>query len=251
MNYSQFTDIRSGRVSSWWMRQRAPTAEMGANQRMLDEIERDMHYTGRLLGIERLAAPVRTALLDVPRHAFVPDALQDAAYDNTPLPISDGQTISQPYIVAVMTELLALAPEHRVLEIGTGSGYQTAILAHIVREVYSIEIVDRLARTAEQRLKLLGFANVRTRSGDGYRGWSEAAPFDAIMITAATPTVPPPLFDQLAPGGRLIVPLDAGYDQDLTLFSRSARGEMLQRKLLPVAFVPLTRKTARDGEESP
>lgn len=218
---------------------------------MLDEIERDMHYTGHLLGIERLATPVRTALLHVPRHAFVPDALQDAAYDNTPLPISDGQTISQPYIVAVMTELLALAPEHRVLEIGTGSGYQTAILAHIVREVYSIEIVDRLARTAEQRLKLLGFSNVRTRSGDGYHGWPEAAPFDAITITAATPTVPPPLLDQLAPGGRLIVPLDTGYDQELTLFSRSAQGEMQQRKLLPVAFVPMTRKTARDSEESP
>ncbi|HEY9198985.1 MAG TPA: protein-L-isoaspartate(D-aspartate) O-methyltransferase [Gammaproteobacteria bacterium] len=218
---------------------------MRANQRMLEEIEREVHYTRHLLGIEQLSAPVQAALLSVPRHAFVPDALQDAAYDNGPLPIGDGQTISQPYIVAIMTELLALKPEHQVLEIGTGSGYQTAVLARIVRQVYSIEIVDTLARRAAQRLKLLGFGNVQTRSGDGYLGWPEASPFDAIMITAATATVPPPLFEQLAPGGRLIVPLDAGFDQELVLFCKSPDGKFSQRKLLPVAFVPLTGK-ARD-----
>lgn len=225
---------------------------MRANQRMLDEIEHEMQYTASMLGIDHLSAPVRTALLEVPRHAFVPDALQDAAYDNTPLPIGDGQTISQPYIVAIMTELLALAPDDQVLEIGTGSGYQTAILARMVRRVYSIEIVDTLARRAAQRLKLLGFENVHTRSGDGYHGWPEVAPFNAIMITAATAAVPPPLFEQLAPGGRLIVPVDVGFNQELMLFSKSSTGDLSHRKLLPVAFVPLTRAaTGADKEQLP
>ena len=213
---------------------------MRANQRMLEDIEREVHYTRHLLGLDQLSEPVLAALLKVPRHAFVPDALQDAAYDNGPLPIGEGQTISQPYIVAIMTELLALKPEHQVLEIGTGSGYQTAILAQLVKQVYSIEIIDTLARRAAQRLKLLGFHNVQTRCGDGYHGWPEAAPFDAIMITAATAAVPPPLFEQLAPGGRLIVPLDAGFDQELVLFSKSPEGGLSQRKLLPVAFVSMT-----------
>ena len=221
---------------------------MRANQRMLDDIEREMQYTASLLGIDHLSTPVRDALLAVPRHAFVPDALQDAAYNNTPLPIGDGQTISQPYIVAIMTELLMLAPADQVLEIGTGSGYQTAILARMVRQVYSIEIVDSLARRAAQRLKLLGFDNAHVRSGDGYHGWPEVAPFAAIIITAATAAVPPPLFEQLAPGGRLIVPLDAGFDQELVLFHKSPQGELRQRKLLPVAFVPLTRK-ASDADQ--
>lgn len=224
---------------------------MRANQRMLNEIEHEMQYTASMLGVDHLSAPVRAALLEVPRHAFVPDALQDAAYDNTPLPIGDGQTISQPYIVAVMTELLALAPEEQVLEIGTGSGYQTAILGRMVRGVYSIEIVDSLARRAAQRLKVLGFDNVHTRSGDGYHGWPEVAPFDAIMITAATAAVPPPLFKQLAPGGRLIVPMDLGFDQELVLFRKSLQGELSQRKLLPVAFVPLTRKSSDADKEQP
>lgn len=224
---------------------------MRANQRMLEEIEREVHYTRHLLGLDHLSAPVQEALRDVPRHAFVPDALQDAAYDNGPLPIGDGQTISQPYIVAIMTEMLALKPEHQVLEIGTGSGYQAAILAKIVHQVYSIEIVDALARRAAQRLKLLGFHNIHTRSGDGYNGWPEAAPFDAIMITAATAVVPPPLFEQLAPGGRLIVPLDVGFDQELVLFCKSPQGELSQRKLLPVAFVPLTGKARAFLKEKP
>lgn len=212
---------------------------------MLEEIEREVHYTRHLLGLDQLSPPVLEALRTVPRHAFVPDSLQDAAYDNGPLPIGEGQTISQPYIVAIMTELLALQPEHQVLEIGTGSGYQTAILARLVREVYSIEIIDALARRAAQRLKLLGFRNVQTRSGDGYHGWPEAAPFDAVMITAAAVAVPPPLFEQLAPGGRLIVPLDTGFDQELVLFNKSQEGVLSQRKLLPVAFVPMT-GAARD-----
>lgn len=206
----------------------------------MQEIERELHYTRHLLGIDTLSGPVRQALLTVPRHAFVPDALQDAAYDDGPLPIGEGQTISQPYIVAIMTELLALRPEYRVLEIGTGSGYQTAVLAQLAKEVYSIEIVAALAKRAAQRLKFLGYGNIQTRSGDGYHGWPEAAPFDAIIITAATAVIPPPLLEQLKPGGRLIVPLDAGFDQELMLYHKTADGRIEQRKLLPVAFVPMT-----------
>ena len=213
---------------------------MRASERMLQEIEQEVRYTRQFLGLDALSAPVRQALRDVPRHAFVPDALQDAAYDNNPLPIGEGQTISQPYIVAIMTELLALAPDHQVLEIGTGSGYQTAILARLVKQVYSMEIVETLSKRAASRLKLLGFTNVVTRVGDGYHGWPEVAPFDAIIITAAANCVPPPLLEQLKPGGRLIVPLDHGYDQMLVLFSKAETGELTQRKLLPVAFVPMT-----------
>lgn len=225
--------------------------EMRASERMLREIEQELRYTHHFLGLGVLSAAVLQALRDVPRHAFVPDTLQDAAYDNNPLPIGEGQTISQPYIVAIMTELLALAPEHRVLEIGTGSGYQTAILARLAKQVYSIEIVEALAKRAAYRLKLLGFHNVETRVGDGYQGWPEAAPFDAIIITAAAKTVPPPLLEQLKPGGRLIVPLDSGFDQELMLFSKSATGEISQRKLLPVAFVPMTGHARDTAPELP
>jgi protein-L-isoaspartate(D-aspartate) O-methyltransferase len=199
-----------------------------------------VRYTRHLLGLEALSVPVLQALRDVPRHAFVPDALQDAAYDNRPLPIGENQTISQPYIVAIMTELLALAPEHLVLEVGTGSGYQTAILARLAKLVYSIEIVETLAKRAACRLKLLGYDNVRTRHGDGYQGWPEVAPFDAIIITAAADRVPPPLLEQLKPGGRLIVPLNNGFDQELVLLAKAPSGVISQRKLLPVAFVPMT-----------
>ncbi|MBI5041918.1 MAG: protein-L-isoaspartate(D-aspartate) O-methyltransferase [Gammaproteobacteria bacterium] len=210
-----------------------------------------MRYTRHFLGLDVLSAPVQQALREVPRHAFVPDALQDAAYDNNPLPIGEGQTISQPYIVAVMTELLALSPEHQVLEIGTGSGYQTAILARLAKQVYSIEIVEALAKRAACRLKLLGFRNIETRVGDGYNGWPEAAPFDAIIITAATASIPPPLLEQLKPGGRLIVPLDSGLDQELMLISKSPSGELNQRKLLPVAFVPMTGLARDSNADSP
>lgn len=223
---------------------------MRASERMLREIEEEVRYTRHFLGLDTLSPAVRQALLDVPRHAFVPDALQDAAYDNSPLPIGEGQTISQPYIVAIMTELLALGPEQQVLEIGSGSGYQTAVLARLAKQVYSIEIVETLAKRAANRLKLLGYHNVEMRVGDGYRGWPEAAPFDAIIITAATESVPPPLLEQLKPGGRLIVPLDNGFDQELTLISKAPSGEISQRKLLPVAFVPMT-GLARDSAVEP
>lgn len=223
---------------------------MRASERMLRDIERELRYTQQFLQLDKLSEPVRQALLTVPRHAFVPDALQDAAYDNGPLPIGEGQTISQPYIVAIMTELLHLTPDSRVLEIGTGSGYQTAILARVAQQVYSIEITATLARRAAKRLKLLDFNNVNTRTGDGYAGWPEAAPFDAIMLTAAAPAVPPPLFDQLRPGGRLIAPIDNSFDQELMLYVKSAEGAITQRKLLPVAFVPMTGQARTDVQET-
>lgn len=222
---------------------------MRANERMLQDIERELRYTQQFLKIGTLSEPVRQALLTVPRHAFVPDALQDAAYDNGPLPIGDGQTISQPYIVAIMTELLNLTPDSRVLEIGTGSGYQTAVLARVAQQVYSVEIKATLARRAAKRLKLLNFDNIETRIGDGYAGWPEAAPFDAIMLTAATPAVPPQLFEQLHPGGRLIAPIDSGFDQELMLYIKSDEGVISQRKLLPVAFVPMTGQARSDVQE--
>ena len=181
---------------------------------------------------------VLAAMRKVPRHLFVPADVRKLAYIDSPLPIGLGQTISQPYIVAFMTEALELKPQDRVLEIGTGSGYQAAVLAELVKEVYTIEIVDSLAREAEARLKRLGYTNVRMRSGDGYRGWPEAAPFDAIMLTAAPDHVPQPLTDQLRDGGRLILPLGRG-DQDLVRLRRTRQGIQHER-LLPVRFVPMT-----------
>ncbi len=181
---------------------------------------------------------VLTAMRKVPRHLFVPAAMRRFAYADSPLPIGLGQTISQPYIVAFMTEALELKRQDRVLEIGTGSGYQAAVLAELVKEVYSIEIVEPLAREAEARLGRLGYTNVRIRVGDGYRGWPEAAPFDAIILTAAPDHVPQPLLDQLRDGGRLILPLGRG-EQDLVRLRRTRQG-MQRDVLLAVRFVPMT-----------
>ena len=218
---------------------------MRAQQLMLDEIDRELRYTRQYIGRDHLSPAVHQTLLEVPRHAFVPDALQDAAYDNGPLPIGEGQTISQPYIVAIMTELLDIEPHFRVLEIGTGSGYQTAVLAELAEQVYSMEIIARLASRARARLKTLGYQNIEIHSGDGYVGWPEAAPFDAIMITASAPDIPQPLLDQLRPGGKLITPVDNGSEQELILFHKLPDETILTQKLLPVAFVPLTGQ-ARD-----
>jgi protein-L-isoaspartate(D-aspartate) O-methyltransferase len=174
----------------------------------------------------------------VPRHLFVPPQMQPYAYLDTPLPIGYDQTISQPYIVGFMTEALKLKPGDRVLEVGTGSGYQAAVLSGLVREVYSIEIVKPLATAAAERLERLGYANVTVRAGDGYRGWPEAAPFDAIMVTAASDHVPQPLLDQLAPDGRLILPVGR-YFQSLMRIERTVKG-FKRENLLPVRFVPMT-----------
>lgn len=180
---------------------------------------------------------VLEALRKVPRHLFVPAEMQPWAHSDGPLPIGRGQTISQPYIVAFMSEALELKPQDRVLEIGTGSGYQAAVLVHLAREVYSIEIVEPLAREAAERLRRLGYTSVKLRVGDGYRGWPEAAPFDAIIVTAAPDHVPPALIEQLREGGRLVLPLGR-YEQDLVRLRRTPQG-LRKEILLPVRFVPM------------
>jgi protein-L-isoaspartate(D-aspartate) O-methyltransferase len=183
---------------------------------------------------------VLAAMRSVPRHCFVPKRLASKAYADTALPIGASQTISQPYVVALMTESLNLSGNHRVLEIGTGSGYQAAVLAKIVREVYSIEIKEKLHRESSLLLKDMGFSNVKTRHGDGYFGWQEAAPFDAIMITAAINHIPPPLLKQLTEGGRLILPLGNPFSyQNLTLVTKTG-GNYVTKQITGVLFVPMT-----------
>ena len=183
---------------------------------------------------------VLAAMAKVPRHRFVPESQVESAYEDTPLPIGEGQTISQPYIVAYMTEALALAPGARVLEIGTGSGYQAAVLAELVAEVYTIEIVPVLAARAARTLRELGYKNVHVRDGDGYLGWPEHAPYDAVIVTAAPDHVPQPLVDQLRAGGRLVIPVGRGTQDLLVLEKRDKSLHEVAR--LPVRFVPLTRR---------
>lgn len=192
-------------------------------------------------------AAVLRAFAEVPREAFVPERFRFEADADRPLPIGFGQTISQPYVVAFMTERLALRGTERVLEIGTGSGYQTAILAHLAREVFSVEIIPELAdRAREVLLDRLGYRNVWLRAGDGAEGWPEAAPFDAILVTAAAPEIPPRLVDQLGPGGRMIIPVGGAPDvQTLRLVTRGNDGASVQSDLLSVRFVPLTGSAGR------
>lgn len=184
---------------------------------------------------------VLEAMRDVLRHEFVPDELRARAYDDSPLPIGHGQTISQPFIVAFMTQALDPRPKDRVLEIGTGSGYQAAVLARLVDEVFTIEIIEPLARRAEETLRRQGVSNVHVRHGDGYKGWPEAAPFDAIIVTCAPEAVPEPLTDQLKEGGRMIIPVGGDGDQQLVLLEKSG-GKLTRTGLLPVHFVPMTGK---------
>jgi len=174
-----------------------------------------------------------------PRHLFVPTDVQSMAYEDHPLPIGYGATISQPYIVALMTELLAPAKTHRVLEIGTGSGYQAAILGQLAAEVYTVEIVPELARSAAKTLRELGYANITVRQGDGYRGWPEKAPFDGIMVTAAPPELPEALIAQLAKGGRLVAPVGSAWNQELVLVEKRADGTIRRRSAGAVSFVPM------------
>jgi protein-L-isoaspartate(D-aspartate) O-methyltransferase len=185
---------------------------------------------------------VLQSLLSVKRHEFVPATQIDNAYDDRPLPIGYGQTISQPYIVAYMTEALRLQPHFKVLEIGTGSGYQAAILSKIVKEVYTIEIIPELGNTATDRLKRTGFANVQSKIADGYNGWQEHAPFDAIMVTAAAEYIPPPLIKQLKEGGKMVIPVGSPFMTQMLLLVEKKGNKTKTRSLLPVAFVPLTRK---------
>jgi protein-L-isoaspartate(D-aspartate) O-methyltransferase len=190
---------------------------------------------------------VLEALREVPRHRFVPEHLQGSAYDDGPLPIGHGQTISQPYIVAVMTELLAPEPDDVVLDVGTGSGYQAAVLGKLVKQVYSIEIVPALAEEARARLAALGYANVEVRVGDGWKGLPEHAPYAGILVAAAPPEVPQALLDQLAPGGRLVIPVGE-WDQDLRVYERTPRG-IEERTIFGVRFVPLVRDREAEGGE--
>ncbi|MDP6953091.1 MAG: protein-L-isoaspartate(D-aspartate) O-methyltransferase [Alphaproteobacteria bacterium] len=191
---------------------------------------------------ELISPAVLAVMNTVPRHRFVPEAYQREAYADTPLPIGHGQTISQPFIVALMTELLGVGPEATVLEIGTGSGYQAAVLSPLVTEVCTLEIIAPLGETAAARLASLGYDNVRTRIGDGYFGWPECGPFDGITVTAAAGHVPPPLVQQLKPGGRMVIPVGDVYGpQYLTLVEKDTDGAVTTRQLLAVRFVPLTR----------
>ena len=210
-------------------------------QQLVERIAGDVRDTGAYLDRERLDPRVLHSLATVPRHEFVPEDQRRHAYENRPLPIGYGQTISQPYVVAVMTELLEPHADDRVLEIGTGSGYQAAVLAGLVKQVYSIEIIGALAERARGVLDRLGYDNIETRIGDGYYGWEEQAPFDAIVVTAAADHVPPPLIRQLKPGGRMLIPVGSRFmTQQLILVEKAADGTLGTRLLLPVRFVPLT-----------
>jgi protein-L-isoaspartate(D-aspartate) O-methyltransferase len=208
-----------------------------ARQRMVAE---QLSGPGRNITNARVLA----AMGKVPRHEFVPERLRYQAYQDCPLPIRHDQTISQPYVVAFMTEQLEPKPTDKVLEIGTGSGYQAAVLAKLVAKVYTVEIIEDLAKRAAADLKRLGYTNVSVRAGDGYKGWPEAAPFDAIIVTCAPEKVPPPLIEQLKDGGRMIIPVGPTWDQELVLLRK--QGDRLERRaVLPVRFVPMTGQSQR------
>ena len=212
-----------------------------ARQALVREINADVQETSIYLDKEALDPRVMNAIATVPRHKFVPLVQRPFAYQNRPLPIGHGQTISQPYIVAIMTDLIKPKPDHRVLEIGTGSGYQAAILAELVDQVYTIEIIKPLGEQAQSRFKELDYKNIQARIGDGYYGWQEAAPFDGIVVTAAASHVPPPLIQQLKPGGRMIIPVGSFFMvQHLLVVEKNEKGEITTRQILPVRFVPLT-----------
>lgn len=211
-----------------------------ARELMIATIRNIAATTGRQ-ATRNLSPSVLDALRDVPRHEFVPSPLRDRAYEDRPLPIGHGQTISQPYIVALMTNLLKPQRDHVVLEVGTGSGYQAAVLSRLVRQVFTIEIVEPLAQQATERLKSLGYSNVTVRSGDGYAGWPEQAPFDAIIVTAGAERIPRPLIAQLKPGGRMVIPVGSG-DQKLVVLEKLSDGTIRSHAVLPVTFVPFTRR---------
>jgi protein-L-isoaspartate(D-aspartate) O-methyltransferase len=224
----------------------AVRADDTAFERARTALVEELRSYGRLEpppGQDAFDERVLQALLEVERHEFVPDRLLSEAYANHPLPIGHGQTISQPYIVALMTDLAAPDKDDVVLEVGTGSGYQAAVLAKLVGHVYSIEIIEPLAEQAQQRLQRLGYENITTRLGDGYFGWEEHAPFDAIVVTAASTHVPPPLIAQLKPGGRMVIPVGGRFTvQYLLLLEKTEAGDVLTRQITAVRFVPLTGK---------
>ncbi len=208
---------------------------------MLRTIDRECTFTSDQTGIKKFQPQIMTAMAEVPREDFVPAAMKPSAYANGPLPIGNGQTISQPYIVALMTQLLLPEENDVILEIGAGSGYQAAILSKLVRQVYTIEIIPALMQEASDRLSRLGFTNIEIRQGDGYHGLPEKSPFDGIIVTAAARRVPPPLIKQLKPGARLVIPIGSPNSlQYLVSLEKDAAGEISSRKILAVSFVPLT-----------
>lgn len=208
---------------------------------MIREIEADARRTASYINSRALDERVLTVMGRVPRHEFVPSNQRRYAYQNRPLPIGQGQTISQPYIVALMTDLIAPKPHHRVLEVGTGSGYQAAVLSRLTAWVFSVEIIPELANEASERLSRLAYGNITTRVGDGYHGWAEKGPFDVIVVTAAADHIPPPLIRQLKPGGRMVIPVGGRFTtQQLLLITKDNAGETRVRQILPVVFVPLT-----------
>jgi protein-L-isoaspartate(D-aspartate) O-methyltransferase len=209
-------------------------------QEMLADIEGEVRYTRSLIGKDVLDARVMEAMRKVPRDEFVPPDMKSAAFENGPLPIGCGQTISQPYIVALMTDMVAPEPEHGILEIGTGSGYQTAILSQLCRKVYSVEVVEKLGAAAAALFKKLGYHNIETCIGDGYQGWPEHAPYDGVIVTAAATHIPAALVEQLKPGGRMAIPVGLPYShQELMLVRKDEQGKTLTESVLGVAFVPL------------
>lgn len=211
---------------------------------LLDEIRMEACYSGDLTGCSPLSERILDAVRKVPRHAFVPEDIEWAAYKNTALPIGHRQTISQPYIVALMTHLIDPQPEDIVLEIGTGSGYQAAVLSCLVKQVYSLEIIDELAEKACARLRHLGFTNVEVRTGNGHLGWLEHAPYDAIIVTAAAERIPLALIEQVKPDGIMVIPVGKrGSAQALKILRKDDRGRIKVRSVLPVIFVPLTGST--------
>jgi protein-L-isoaspartate(D-aspartate) O-methyltransferase len=225
---------------------------MDQRQALLVQLDAEFAETARATGRAQMSARVRAALAKVRREAFVPDDLAGEAYANIPLPIGEGQTISQPFIVALMTEALDLAPTDIVLEIGTGSGYQAAVLAELAKEVWTVEVIPALAERAREALAREGYRNVQVRCADGGEGWPEHAPYDAIIVTAAAPEIPPALAAQLKPGGRIIIPVGQWFsDQQLVLAVKDRAGHIARRELLSVAFVPFTHGARRQDGASP
>lgn len=217
----------------------AEPSEAERRREMVARVEQ-LAAAGALGGPRKLDRRVLAAMRQIPRHEFVPADVRRLAYEDTALPIGHRSTISQPFMVATMTDLLDVEPGHKVLEVGTGSGYQAAILSKLGAQVFTIEIVEPLAQAAETRLKAMGYANVSVRAGDGYKGWPQAAPFDRIMVTAGATHIPQPLVDQLKPGGRLLIPMGDDADrQQLTLVTKDAAGKVGVRRLGRVLFIPL------------
>lgn len=213
---------------------------MNGLQRMLDDIKMEVQSTRHLIGKDALNDRIMAAIKEVPRHKFLPADFRFLAYANGPAPIGLGQTISQPYIVALMTDLLNPKPTDTILEIGTGSGYQTAILSKLVNHVYSLEILEELSVKARRQLKKMGYTNVTVRTGDGHLGWPEHAPFDGIIVTAAATYIPDPLIEQLGAGARLVIPVGVAYSyQELKVIEKKANGDIEARNVLDVNFVPL------------